>query len=70
MSITCFLFYTVVINICRYMSFLSIVFFVSFLLYLYLWRKMDFTKVTLTRGVRFHKENLYVHVNAIAIPIK
>ena len=31
---------------------------------------MDLTKITLTRGVRFHKENLYVHVNAIAIPIK
>ena len=31
---------------------------------------MDLTKITLLRGVRFHKEYIYVHVNAIAIPIK
>ena len=31
---------------------------------------MDFTKVNLLRGVRFHKGYIYVHVNAIAIPIK
>jgi len=55
MSITCYLFYTVVINMCRYMSFLSIVFLFCFFL-LYLWRKMDFTKVTLLRDVRFNKE--------------
>ena len=34
---------------------------------LYLWKKMDFTKVTLLRDVRFHKERVYVVLTFITV---